>query len=206
MYCSGCWQYMRRHDGQIPVRKKCLGCGRLLQQRTADRSDHCGKCAEGLPCEALYPNGNKCLGVRGRSSGRYCYTHHRDVLAGRPFSQFIHRGGKQGCFKHKNPMPCALCAKDVTVAKYGITAEQYFEMLEAQGGVCAFPGCNLSESSSDGRGLAVDHCHTTGQVRSLLCGRHNLLLGYAMDDIAELTHAIEYLVSHGVTKVVPVAL
>lgn len=60
--------------------------------------------------------------------------------------------------------------------KYGITARQRDAMSEAQGGVCAFPGCERSEASEH-LGLHVDHCHATGEVRGLLCLTHNQWLG-----------------------------
>lgn len=50
--------------------------------------------------------------------------------------------------------------------KYGITIEQYDELLEKQSGCCAV--CKKSAESFKRR-LAVDHNHVTGEVRGLLC-------------------------------------
>ncbi len=77
-------------------------------------------------------------------------------------------------------------------ADYRLTPEDYQFLLEKQNGVCAI----CLQPSSDDRSLAVDHCHTTGKVRGLLCMRHNLLLGFAQDDPQILTAAIQYLKSH----------
>lgn len=55
---------------------------------------------------------------------------------------------------------------------YGITVEQYDEMLDAQGGTCA-----RCDESQDSMRLAVDHDHETGEVRGLLCGPCNTYLG-----------------------------
>ena len=41
--------------------------------------------------------------------------------------------------------------------------------------------------------LFVDHCHTTGRVRGILCRKHNSALGVFEDNIAYLEKAIEYL-------------
>lgn len=56
---------------------------------------------------------------------------------------------------------------------YGLTEVQYEEMLTAQGGVCAI----CRGSCPTGRSLAVDHDHTTGAIRGLLCVRCNQGLG-----------------------------
>jgi hypothetical protein len=73
-------------------------------------------------------------------------------------------------------------------AKFGLTLDEYHEMLEAQGGVCKVcGGVNID------RRLAVDHCHATGRVRGLLCGLCNIGLGYFKDDPARLRGALAYL-------------
>lgn len=50
--------------------------------------------------------------------------------------------------------------------KFGITIEQYNELLEQQGGVCAI--C-FKTPEEEGVNLAVDHNHKTGEVRGILC-------------------------------------
>lgn len=73
--------------------------------------------------------------------------------------------------------------------KYGITEEQYEDILEAQAGKCGI--CHRKPKT---RRLAVDHNHKTGEVRGLLCSRCNHgLLGHAHDSIEMLERAIEYL-------------
>lgn len=79
---------------------------------------------------------------------------------------------------------------------YGLTAEQYQTMFEAQGGVCAI--CGQAETKKHGRTgtefrLAVDHCHESGRVRGLLCQTCNRVVGLFKDDIERHRKAIEYL-------------
>lgn len=57
--------------------------------------------------------------------------------------------------------------------QYGITVEQYEEMLASQNGVCAI--CQNPPAKK--QRLHVDHCHTTGRVRALLCWTCNTQLG-----------------------------
>lgn len=73
---------------------------------------------------------------------------------------------------------------------YGITVEKYNEMFNEQNGCCAICG---EHQTSLKKSLAVDHCHTSGEVRGLLCTNCNLLLGYATDDTKVLSNAINYL-------------
>ncbi len=63
--------------------------------------------------------------------------------------------------------------KKVLKRKYGITINDYEQMLKQQNGVCKI--CKGLDPS--GRRLAVDHCHTTGVVRGLLCPSCNTALG-----------------------------
>ena len=83
---------------------------------------------------------------------------------------------------------------------FGISFETYRAMLDAQGGVCAI--CkrvdpNIDQKTGNRRRLAIDHCHTSGKVRGLLCGPCNASLGGFRDDIAVMETAIAYLKRHG---------
>lgn len=54
--------------------------------------------------------------------------------------------------------------------RYGITLEQYNELLEKQEENCAMCGRHQSEFKTR---LAVDHNHHTGEIRGLLCNYCN---------------------------------
>ena len=74
--------------------------------------------------------------------------------------------------------------------KYGITIEKYEILLAEQNGCCAI--C-LAVTGSDGKRLAVDHNHETGEVRGLLCDNCNTGLGMFKDNPSLLAKAINYL-------------
>ena len=79
--------------------------------------------------------------------------------------------------------------------KFGITLEDYNLRLFNQKGCCAI--CNTHHTiihEKTGKSLHVDHCHTTGKVRGLLCYQCNAGLGYFRDNIDYLQSAINYLV------------
>lgn len=63
------------------------------------------------------------------------------------------------------------------LSRYGMTAEDYAALSDAQGGVCAVCGRPPSRTR-----LAVDHDHETGRVRGLLCQHCNRGLGLLGDD------------------------
>lgn len=78
--------------------------------------------------------------------------------------------------------------------RFGITAEEYDAMFQAQGGVCAI--CKQPETRNLGKGIVnmgVDHDHRTGAVRGLLCHRCNTIMGMLEDDPTLLAKMIAYL-------------
>lgn len=85
--------------------------------------------------------------------------------------------------------------------KYGIGYADYQKMLVAQKGVCAI--CAQPETKlqhGEIRLLSVDHDHTTGDVRGLLCGNCNMAIGYACDSVDVLEKAVAYLEKHGAKR------
>jgi hypothetical protein len=74
--------------------------------------------------------------------------------------------------------------------QYGISLQDYQEMKKAQNNCCAT--CDRNESELK-RSLMVDHCHTSGKIRGLLCDECNLSLGKIKDNIQTLEKMILYL-------------
>ena len=72
---------------------------------------------------------------------------------------------------------------------YGITQDEYDAMYENQGGVCAICG----GVNANRRTLGVDHNHTTGKIRGLLCHACNTGIGHLQDATELLCQAIVYL-------------
>jgi hypothetical protein len=81
--------------------------------------------------------------------------------------------------------------------KFGISPEQYREIEQAQGGMCRLCG-----KSPKTRQLAVDHDHTTGSIRGLLCYRCNTGLGALGDDPEGLQRALDYVKENRAIKLV----
>jgi hypothetical protein len=75
--------------------------------------------------------------------------------------------------------------------KYGVSAEDYDTMLEEQDNKCKI--CFVSFTTLSSQQIHVDHCHTTNQVRGLLCNLCNTGLGFFKDNTETLANAIVYL-------------
>lgn len=83
--------------------------------------------------------------------------------------------------------------------RYGLTDEMFNALLAKQDykcAICPTSLCDNGEGRNDNNRLQVDHCHKTGAIRGLLCGRCNTGLGRFCDDPALLRGAIKYLCDH----------
>ena len=76
---------------------------------------------------------------------------------------------------------------------YGITITEHRQMFEEQNGACAI--CK-GEGNGKWKKLCVDHDHSTGKVRELLCRNCNMVLGQVGDNVSILEEMIKYLQKH----------
>ena len=78
-----------------------------------------------------------------------------------------------------------------------MAVEEYEQKFNAQYGLCAICG-KPEKSLRNGKpiSLAVDHNHTTGKVRDLLCRNCNVILGFVGEDIDILLKAAAYIKRH----------
>jgi hypothetical protein len=75
-------------------------------------------------------------------------------------------------------------------SQFGMTLEDYDNMFVAQEGRCKCCGTSQQDLK---RKLSVDHCHSSGKIRGLLCGNCNSALGFVKDRIGTLENLIQYL-------------
>lgn len=80
--------------------------------------------------------------------------------------------------------------------KFGMSYADYEQMFTQQQGVCKV--CYQAETqchpiTQTPYMLSVDHCHTTGKIRGLLCNRCNRVLGMVNDNKDILSGLIKYL-------------
>ncbi len=77
--------------------------------------------------------------------------------------------------------------------KYDMDIEDYDKLFETQDGCCAICGTIHPSRKKDVTHFSVDHDHSTGEVRGLLCDQYNLGLGHFQDTSEFLQKAINYL-------------
>ncbi len=77
--------------------------------------------------------------------------------------------------------------------KYGISLDEYQQKLENQNYSCKICGSKVAQESNPDRNFAVDHCHTTGKVRGLLCIKCNTGLGMFKDNSDLIIAAYNYI-------------
>lgn len=128
----------------------------------------CSRCKEVKPVEQFHKD-------KYLSSG---YKSHCGVCCSKDFKEW--RGSNLEQVRKKDRVTHY-------VRKYGLTEEHALQLVENRTGECLI--CH--EHSP----LVVDHCHTTGDVRGLICSSCNSMLGYAKDNPTSLKNAIAYLES-----------
>lgn len=122
---------------------------------------------------------------RNSGGALHCFT----CEQGKPSEDFYDNPRRAG-YKITRCKACVASAsrKSALQRRYGLTEDEVAAMTSSQGG-CGI--CGDAEAR-----LVVDHDHSTGAVRELLCDRCNTTLGRVLDDASLLESMIEYLKRH----------
>jgi hypothetical protein len=150
----------------------------MKRKEIIDGQKHCARCDTWKPVGEFHRNSRNwdglhayckpCMATGARA--RYRENRERILAQGRDY-------------RRANPRQ----RKDTRLrGRFGISVEEYEAMLAAQGGMCAV--CRREADP-----LHVDHCHSGGGVRGLLCLHCNTALGAFEDSVGRLQRAIEYL-------------
>jgi len=146
----------------------------------------CKKCGES------YPNSVEYFRRKGNSLAPVCKTCRKkeDTLYRKKNRRAI-RARK----RIRTPWTNYISFENRMCTKYGITVQEYTDLMDQQKGCCDICGSSLIDPDSN-RICATDHCHTTGKVRSLLCHNCNILIGACKENEGNLLEAILYLRKH----------
>jgi len=91
-------------------------------------------------------------------------------------------------YAKENPKKVALNKRKAFLRfKYNISLEDYQDLFDKQGGLCAI--CETFQE----RYLDIDHDHYTGKIRGLLCRACNIGIGHLQDSPAVVEAALRYL-------------
>jgi len=86
------------------------------------------------------------------------------------------------------------CKNSKLKHNYGITLDQYNQMVIDQDDKCLICLCNFSTTDKS-RKANIDHCHKTNKVRGILCHKCNTGIGLLNDNPDILKKAVIYLES-----------
>jgi hypothetical protein len=80
---------------------------------------------------------------------------------------------------------------------YGITLEEFDQMFERAGSQCEICSKGLVKEREGSKGptdnvAVLDHCHTTGTVRAILCSQCNTALGLMKEDPTKIRQLADY--------------
>lgn len=158
----------------------------------------CSKCGEIRPLSEFYKAKGTRDGLRGdcrscfqaRAKARYPLVRDRAIVRSRQWREDnIEQFRENQRRMRSNPEFKERSRAGHLLRKYGLSLEQYDDLLATQGGVCAI--CKRPPQGTFS--LHVDHDHRTGRVRGLLCFRCNNALGDLDDDPSLLRAALRYL-------------
>lgn len=76
-------------------------------------------------------------------------------------------------------------------SRYGLTKEEYDRLIISTGNICSL--CNNEFINNK---YCVDHCHSTGKIRGIICDRCNKALGLVKDSKTTLMNMLNYLESN----------
>lgn len=158
-------------------RKRAVADGRYRLTKTRYRKSDKGK--ESIQKYELKESSK----VKRRAAGMAWYERNRERLGIR----------KREPWTKERRTACS--RKTSLKKKYGLSIDDYNQILLRQQGVCA-----ICASPPSGRGnrafLAVDHDHLSGGVRGLLCHKCNSGIGLLNDDPCLIDKARAYLLAY----------
>lgn len=139
-----------------------------------------------ITCSTNKPD-EEFLKIRGSGLTNRCFDCRKRMAV---INKAFHERNPDYRFTNPQPYDPVAAAKAARERKYGLKDADYQRMLTDQENFCAI--CRQE------RKLVVDHCHTSGQVRQLLCHSCNTGIGHLREDITVLESAIEYIRRHTV--------
>lgn len=186
-----------RPDGRNP---RCIDCCRKLRghrprRKVIDGKKECSKCLVMKPVDQFLRRDGPGTGCQSACKDCY-YGKIKQYYRDHPEARIrIRERSRQ--FRKDHP------EKELhrRIRSYGISGEQYAEMVSRSQGCCE--ACGQPPGL---KGLHIDHDHKTGEVRGLLCRECNVALGCVHDRVRRLHGLISYLRAHRTKSEQPVSV
>lgn len=175
---SDFWKYIRNSDGRETICRQCKSSRRKLKlkRRKFSPIKTCTKCRVEKPLSSF---------PRHATSTIDGHLNQCDVCV----KEYKNKYSKKWRKDHKGYQRFH-SRKWILRTKYNLSIEAYTALFKKQNGKCAI--C-LNDMEIMGHHTHVDHCHTTGVVRGILCRHCNRGLGAFKDNETSLRNAINYL-------------
>lgn len=157
-------------DGRYPRCKTCVKSKIYIPAKTCiiDNKKACSKCSEVKDISCFDKRINRKSGIQ--SMCRKCRSSY-------PKKSYPERIRNYDLLK-----------------SYGISIKDFEILLSGQNNCCGICGINQDDLKSVRKKyLCVDHCHTTGKIRGLLCDNCNRGVGLLGDTEENLLNALNYL-------------
>lgn len=168
----------------------CRACQQLYtsayQKANPEKSRAYGRASYRRNLETARARGRKKQNARRAAQPEATKEYQRRYYRAAPPAVKAKMAASSASWRARNPE--RVRARDL--AKYGLTPAEYDRILATQGGGCA---CCGSKKNKSGRRMFVDHDHSTGAVRGLLCHHCNAGIGHLGDTLEGVKRAVAYL-------------
>jgi len=187
--CSNCLRRLEAQDKREnpPTHKTCAWCDRFhpishfLKDKGLYRSE-CRDCKKLSRVDYIKQNGDKI-----KAAAKHWYRNNKDYVK-------KYQNKKAEYIKEYNNSPEAIFnRKENRLAKaFLLTYDEFSTLFNFHNGKCWI--CNKENTNS--KSLAVEHCHTTNQIRGICCMNCNAGLGTIKDSPEHIKLLISYLKSN----------
>ena len=141
----------------------------------------CIKCQQLLPLANFYKEPRVKSGHTGRCK-----------LCTKSAANTYYSNNKENVLNRIHSSYCPAKARNDKLKRtYGLSSEDYETMLTNQKHRCLI--CGSTDSYHNSGKFVVDHCHSTNQIRGLLCSHCNFGIGHFKDNSETLRSAASYL-------------
>lgn len=174
------------HDGYRNACRKCLNNYRNGHWRAKQKE----KYDKQRLFQEKYPGQKECIKC-GKIKYLARFNVHKTASDG-------HRNVCKKCqarYASNHHKKTKIALRNHNLGKFGLTQDDYLQMLKDQDGKCMICGTDQPHPSPRFKNFAVDHDHETGKNRALLCHYCNTGLGHFKDDPDLIRKAIDYLKS-----------